>query len=200
MPIVQLVSVKHTRCIGQITGSTRSKHEEVATTRIPIQIPFNTYPDDPHDPNPSLPLYPIMKFNLALLGGVITLCSIPVQAQYFSQGWKPGQPAHTKAPAVNSQGWTPGQKVASPRDAASAPDDGSTSESATSGGFDVDKLLVSALNKFGFNLSVPATAENGGLWDDRIPLITDDNYEDLIVNEQFASDEEAAKRAWVLVM
>lgn len=141
-----------------------------------------------------------MKFNLALLGGVISLCSIPVQAQYFSEGWKPGQPANTRAPAANSKGWTPGQKVASPKDAASTPSDGSASDSATTGGFDMDKLLVSTLNKFGFNLSVPATAQNGGLWDERIPLITDDNYQDLIVNEEFGSEEEAEKRTWVLVV
>lgn len=143
-----------------------------------------------------------MKFNFTLLGGVITLCSIPVQAQYFSQGWKPGQPGHTRASAANSKGWTPGQKVASPKDA-STPDDGSTSESTTqaaAGSFDVNELLVSTLNKFGFNLSVPATPENGGLWDQRIPLITDDNYQDFIVNEEFESEEEAARRAWVLVM
>lgn len=142
-----------------------------------------------------------MKFNFALLGGVITLCSIPVQAQYFSQGWKPGQPAHTKAPSPNSKGWSPGQKAGSPQ-AAPSSEDGSTPESATKpeAGFDINNLLVSTLNKFGFNISVPATADNGGLWDERIPRITDDNYQDLIVNEEFESEEEAAKRAWVLVM
>lgn len=130
-----------------------------------------------------------MKLNPALLGGLLTLCSIPVQAQYFSEGWKPGQPAQDTATAAKpvATGWAPGQKA------------GSDSSEGTSSSFDFNNFLVSTLNKFGFNVSLPETPSNG-LWDERIPLITDTNYQDLIVNEEFASDEEASKRTWALIM
>ncbi|RXW25174.1 hypothetical protein EST38_g694 [Candolleomyces aberdarensis] len=131
-----------------------------------------------------------MKVNAALLGGLLTLCSIPVQAQYFSEGWKPGQAVQDTATAANpaSTGWSPGQKSGS-----------DSSEGTSASSFDFNTFLVSTLNKLGFNVSLPE-ATGHGLWDERIPLITDANYQDLIVNEEFASDEEASKRTWALII
>ncbi|KAF5333389.1 hypothetical protein D9611_002654 [Ephemerocybe angulata] len=140
-----------------------------------------------------------MKLNLALLGSVITLCSIPAQAQYFSQGWKPGQAAHTQA-AAPKEGWAPGQPIErQPAGDGSAPETVETAPPKAPFDWDFGKILVSTLQSFGMNISLP---EGVGLdkWDDRIPLITDENYEDVIVKEEFASDEEAEKRTWVLVI
>lgn len=44
-----------------------------------------------------------------------------------------------------------------------------------------------------------SAALNVKLWDERIQLITDDNYQDLIVNEQLSPKEEK-DRAWVVIM
>lgn len=37
-------------------------------------------------------------------------------------------------------------------------------------------------------------------WDERIPMIRDDNFEQLIINEAFATPEEEAARVWFLVV
>jgi hypothetical protein len=41
-------------------------------------------------------------------------------------------------------------------------------------------------------------AERG--WDERIPFLTDENYELLVKNETFATPEEAEKRVWFAVV
>jgi hypothetical protein len=38
------------------------------------------------------------------------------------------------------------------------------------------------------------------MWDKRIPLITDENYESLIVGETFSSEEEESERVWFLIV
>lgn len=37
-------------------------------------------------------------------------------------------------------------------------------------------------------------------WDDRIPMITDNNFQQLIFNETFATPEEEEARLWFLVV
>lgn len=142
-----------------------------------------------------------MKLNLALLGSVLTSCS---NAQYFSEGWKPGQPAHTQdtsAAAAPSAGWIPGQQQDPLQPHTNAPDAtpevASAASPFTNFDWDLSKLLVHTLNKLGMNITLP-TNSGYDKWDPRIPLITDTNYEDLIVNEEFANDEEAAERTWIL--
>lgn len=56
--------------------------------------------------------------------------------------------------------------------------------------------LLSALSDvIGFNL----TGTPRVIWDERIPLITDSNYVDLVVNEEMTPEEEE-KRVWFLVI
>ncbi|QRW15768.1 hypothetical protein RhiXN_03769 [Rhizoctonia solani] len=64
--------------------------------------------------------------------------------------------------------------------------------------------IASALSGIGINaveqleLARKRAAERG--WDERIPLLTDSNYELLVKNETFGSPEEAEKRTWFVVV
>lgn len=62
--------------------------------------------------------------------------------------------------------------------------------------------LKSLFNRAGVNITerLEAARKEAKFWDERIPLITDDNYEDLIVEEKFSSLEEERDRVWFLVM
>ena len=106
-------------------------------------------------------------------------------AQYFSEGWKPGQPAYGTAEPAPAH--TPGVPRA---------DGGST--------FDLSKIFTSGpigslLAKAGVNLSAAGNVTQEELWDPRVPLITDDNYEEIIVNEQLTPEEEE-RRTWFIIM
>jgi len=71
--------------------------------------------------------------------------------------------------------------------------------------FDLTNLLASGpvaslAARAGINISEKlAEVRSRKLWDDRIPLITDENYEELIVNETLAEAEEK-DRVWFLVI
>lgn len=114
-------------------------------------------------------------------------------AQYFSAGWSPGQKAK---PAADSpaKAYVPGQSsVASESASAAIP-------SATATSF-LGKLLTSKpaealFSSFGVNISERL---NEKLWDERVQLITDDNYHDVIVNERLTAQQER-DRVWVIIM
>lgn len=117
-------------------------------------------------------------------------CAASANADYFSEGWKPGQaaaPTERAAQPVFTPGVQPeGGQAASP--------------------FDMSKLLTTGpignlLAKAGVNLSqaLNTSAQLAELWDPRIPLIHDDNYDELIANEPLTPEEEA-ERTWFLVM
>lgn len=72
--------------------------------------------------------------------------------------------------------------------------------------FDITKILStgpigSLLAKAGLNFSqsLNATEKLAEMWDPRIPLIHDDNYDEYIVNEELTPEEEAA-RVWFMIM
>lgn len=117
-------------------------------------------------------------------------CAASASADYFSEGWKPGQaaPTHVAPPPA----FTPGAPA-------------QEGEAATSP-FDIQKILTtgpigSLLAKAGINLtqSLNASAQLAELWDPRIPFVHDDNFDELIVNEQLTPEEEA-KRMWFMIM
>jgi hypothetical protein len=57
--------------------------------------------------------------------------------------------------------------------------------------------VASLFSKIGIDIS--KTLENPDYWDERIPLITDDNYNDIVVNELLTEEEEEA-RTWAIIM
>ncbi|KAJ7682215.1 hypothetical protein DFH06DRAFT_1075829 [Mycena polygramma] len=128
-----------------------------------------------------------MKF-LAVLALAAT-----ANAQYFSAGWVPGQ-AVTAEPSAPSAaaGIPPRQKAES------------TEAFSLSSLLDINKVLASGpvkglLEKAGINITERLEAAALSPWDPRIPLITDNNYADLVVNETLTEEEEE-KRVWVIVV
>jgi hypothetical protein len=115
----------------------------------------------------------------------------PSSAQYFSAGWTPGQavPTETSSPPSFEPGTAP---LPPPRQG----------ESRFSLSYMLSNGPVSQLfNRLGINITerLEAAKANSEIWDNRIPLITDDNYNDLLVNEVLTTEEEK-NRVWFLIM
>ena len=114
-------------------------------------------------------------------------------AQYFSAGWSPGQ----KEPELH-------QPVAS-KPVAAEPVKATTTSLGLLDLFDTNKILTSGpsvalFNRFGINITERMEiASLAKIWDERVPLITDDNYDTLIVNEALTEQEEI-DRVWIIVM
>jgi hypothetical protein len=134
-----------------------------------------------------------MKFSPILAALAI---AASVDAQYFSAGWAPGQPIPEEAsplPISQPEKGAPATKRISPSSIASQ--------------FDLSKILtsepaVSLFARFGINITEKvqgALEQSKNQWDERIPLITDDNYKDLIVNEPLTEEEEK-DRTWIILM
>jgi hypothetical protein len=148
---------------------------------------------------------------------VFALSVASARAQYFSEGWQPGQPASTPSVATEaeddsgfeSHGDSQAQGQANPkaeRTYYSPPKPEGTPLTSLKDLTDINKVLksptsVNLFRAFGINITerVDAAAARLNPWDDRIPLITDDNYVDLVVNEEL-SEEEEKSRAWMLVV
>ena len=133
---------------------------------------------------------PTMKFASVALA--LLTCASTVSAQYFSEGWTPGKPVTEEPPKA---GPTSRPKAAEPQTAA-----GGLSS------FDMTWVLESApvvgiFNRMGINITATLEAARNQVdtWDSRIPLITDNNYDELIVREPL-SEEEKESRIWFLVM
>ncbi|KAI0068605.1 hypothetical protein BV25DRAFT_1781632, partial [Artomyces pyxidatus] len=121
----------------------------------------------------------------------------PASAQYFHEGWAPGKPI----PTPNAQ--------PSSFDHTNAPLAPVVKKSKSiSSFFTLETFLTSApvaglLQRVaGVNITerLELAAEAAKrIWDDRVPLITDDNYYDLIVNEELTEQEEK-DRVWFLII
>ncbi len=138
-----------------------------------------------------------MKF-IKLLPSLLLAAS--ASAQYFSAGWSPGQPAPDSPAAAPDFNFDPSKSA--PGSPAAAGEAEGVDKSKL--GF-VDKILTSPavaglFGKLGVNITDAVVRGSQSPWDDRIPLITDENYEDVVVNEQFKSEEEARDRVWIFVM
>jgi len=126
-----------------------------------------------------------------------------VRADYFSEGWSPGQPVPTLAA-------TPTIGAAKPA-VTPAPTPGAkwswaefSSKNLDLAKFMTEGPVASALSGIGINATEHLeqarlrAAERG--WDDRVPMLTDENYELLVKNETFATPEEAEKRTWFVIV
>ncbi|KAF8076755.1 hypothetical protein FPV67DRAFT_1472562 [Lyophyllum atratum] len=130
----------------------------------------------------------------ALSLGLLALASTSVNAQYFSAGWKPGQPQETpSSPAPIPQK----QKEATPD---------RLSPSKLASYLDITTLLstgpvVSLFERLGINITerLADATERAKVWDDRVTLIRDDNFQELIVDEPLTQQEEQ-DRTWILVI
>ncbi|RDB19791.1 hypothetical protein Hypma_012896 [Hypsizygus marmoreus] len=139
-----------------------------------------------------------MRFSVLSLAGLAFAAS--VNAQYFSKGWAPGQPkvrTEDAPPAAAAQTSIP-QKEAAPS--------GPLKPSGIASYFDLGKILssqpsVALFSKLGINITekLEGAYERAKIWDERVPLITDDNFQELIVNEPLTEQEEK-DRTWVIVI
>lgn len=135
-----------------------------------------------------------MKAPLVPLGCLVafTVCA---NAQYFSAGWTPGQPASTEEPSPPASTFVPApKKTTSPL----------LTLDGLAGLFDISNLLTlepvaSLFASVGINITEKVALQKANFWDERVPLITDDNYADLIVNESLSAQEEQ-DRVWFIVM
>jgi len=127
-----------------------------------------------------------MRLGLALIPLALVA---PSCAQYFSAGWTPGQAVPTEASSPPS--FAPETSPLPP------PRQGESRFSLLSSG----GLVSRVFDRLGLNLteSLEAAKASSDIWDDRIPLITDDNYNDLIVNEVLTTEEEK-DRVWFLII
>lgn len=140
--------------------------------------------------------------NLATLGVLALSGSLSVQAQYFSEGWKPGQPVKQTTAVEPQVTYVPGEGIKSgspdsPK-GQEAPPAKPTMKPSLMNLLDPEKLLGTVLQKLGYNIT--SHLEDQKIWDERITLVTDDNFNELIKEEEFASDEEAQDRTWVIAM
>ncbi|KAH8118415.1 hypothetical protein DFH11DRAFT_1567272 [Phellopilus nigrolimitatus] len=126
-------------------------------------------------------------------------------AQYFSEGWKPGQPV--------AKGVTGYSHQPSPTAAASSQSDSAAGElkpaapAAKKSLFDLSSYLESApvkalFSRAGVNITekLETAREQAKIWDERVPLIIDDNFEHLVVEEKFETLEEERDRLWFIVI
>ena len=114
----------------------------------------------------------------------------PSCAKYFSAGWTPGQAVATEAPAS-----TLGVETAP------LPPPPQRQFSFSLSHFLSNGAVSQVFNRLGINITerLEAARANSEIWDSRIPLVTDDNFNDLIVNEVL-TDEEEKHRVWLLIM
>lgn len=136
-----------------------------------------------------------MKLTITTIGLAVLAVSTNVTAQYYSEGWKPGQAVTKSATGYTFQTSTP--------DSSS----GAAPTANTKSPFDFSSLLEigplkSLFQRAGVNITekLEAARKSSKIWDERINLITDDNYNDLIVNEKFESLKDEKERVWFLVM
>lgn len=115
----------------------------------------------------------------------------PSAAQYFSAGWTPGQAVPTVTPDAPSF---------DAKSASSPPPRQGESR------FSLSYLLSTGpaaqlFDRLGINVTerLEAARNHSDIWDGRVPLITDDNYNDLIVNEVLTEEEEKS-RVWLLIV
>lgn len=124
----------------------------------------------------------------------LALTITTTNAQYFSSGWTPGQKEAPTAPAEAPEPtFVPKQPGTQPG-------------AAPAGMFDLSRILTSGpvaslFASAGINISekMDQALVMNKFWDDRIPLITDDNYGEMIVNETLTEEEEE-ERVWFLAM
>jgi hypothetical protein len=125
----------------------------------------------------------VFTFSLALLA-----CVASARSQYFSAGWSPNDPTtDTSSPTQPEHTYTPVSK----------PSSGNPLQDFLTSG-----PLAQLFAKLGYNLTEhieAAAKKEAEKWDSRIPLITDENYDDMIVNETLTLEEEK-DRVWFLVV
>jgi len=139
----------------------------------------------------------------SLLTAGLCLGTAGVCGSYFSDGWTPGQAVPTLAATPTDAG-EPTTPTLAPTPAAKWSWKEFSSKNLNLERFMTEGPVATVLSGIGINASEHLeqarlrAAERG--WDERIPFLTDENYELLVKNETFATPEEAEKRAWFVIV
>ncbi|KAL0577453.1 hypothetical protein V5O48_004522 [Marasmius crinis-equi] len=129
------------------------------------------------------------------------------KAQYFSEGWTPGQEVSSEAPNIAEEitnVFEAQQPRRTPGNKPHVPPEVPRKKKSISDILDFTWVLSSPpvssiFSLVGINITERLAKAKESPWDPRIPLITDDNYEAIIVNETLTEDEEKT-RTWVLIV
>ncbi|EIW63122.1 uncharacterized protein TRAVEDRAFT_43427 [Trametes versicolor FP-101664 SS1] len=138
------------------------------------------------------------------------LCVVSVSAQHPSEGWQPEQqqqPLHVPPPAQTFNPIAEEPAPTGPQLQPPPPASGDlvsmfksfTSLLGLNRLLDADGPVASLFGKMGVNVAEAIAPSTVSSWDLRIPLITDDNFDEIIVHEELTPKEEAA-RVWFLVI
>ena len=127
--------------------------------------------------------------SLVYIAGFLSL-TVLVDAQYFSAGWSPGQQVTIQPVPSQSVSPAPTKRPSSNPSNQRGPGKMSFMDSLVTVG---PVAAISSL--IGLNITGAPPVD----WDDRIPLITDENYAEIIVNETMTPEEER-ERVWFLIM
>ena len=136
---------------------------------------------------------PAMKLSsLLALMATSPLFAAASTGGYFSDGWDPDAPSTST--------------LTTPIESATSPVASSTSPSSP--WFDWTRLVTSGpihdlLTRAGVNvtqhLKAATQRANEKPWDTRVPMVTDENWEDMVVNEPLSLEEEK-DRTWFMVV
>lgn len=121
---------------------------------------------------------------LAYVASFLSLTGL-VNAQYFSAGWTPGQPVPSQTP--------------SPAHVPHSPSTPTTQHGPGKMSFLDSLVTVGPLGAVSSLIGLNLTGAPSVTWDERIPLITDENYAEMIVNETLTAEEEK-ERVWFLIV
>ncbi|KAG9317775.1 hypothetical protein JVU11DRAFT_1995 [Chiua virens] len=124
---------------------------------------------------------------LAVVSSLLVVAELAC-AQYFSAGWTPGQPVPVATSSASAQAAQSTHETVGKRGV--TPPKPSFLDNLVTGG------PLSALSSV---LGLNFTGGPPTVWDERIPLITDSNFDDLIVNEALIPEEEE-KRVWFIIV
>ncbi|PAV21035.1 hypothetical protein PNOK_0366200 [Pyrrhoderma noxium] len=134
--------------------------------------------------------------------GIAAIFSSVSSAQYLSEGWKPGQVVTT---STTGQSYEP-TLVTSASDGANSGQPTAKAKGLASL-FDLSTYLElppvqALLGRAGVNITEKLESARAAakVWDERIPLITDYNYNDVIVEEEFDTLEEERDRVWFIII
>lgn len=143
------------------------------------------------------------------LGAIAALALVlPATTSYaYTEGWQPGQSYTKYMTSTSTTGSAP----------ASIPTKGSSSTKSPASSFSLSDLkslfsleeiltkgpVSRVIQKFGFNVTAQLEMAREGIpprFAADIPLLTDANYEDELLNEQYVSPQEEDERTWAIMV
>lgn len=122
----------------------------------------------------------------------------------YTDGWQPGKP-YTKYLTSSTTTGTAGSSI--PTSPTSSPQHAEQKSWSFKDIFNLENILTQGpvsrvIQKFGFNVTAQLEMARQGIpprFAPDIPLLTDANYEDELLNEQYASQQEEDDRVWAIM-